>query len=93
MNRSSEVSTVGRIWLYVLALGLLAIGLFLAIGGAILISRGGSWYFLIAGAAIVTSAIQVARGRSTGAWIFLATLTGTALWALFDVGLDYWGLV
>lgn len=93
MNKSSELSTAGRVWLFALALILLAIGLFLAIGGAILISRGGSWYFLIAGAAIITSAIQVARRRSAGAWIFLATLAGTALWALFDVGLDYWGLV
>ncbi len=84
---------IGRIWLYVLALGLLAAGLFMLIGGAILITRGGSWYFVIAGVVITASAIQVARGRSAGAWLFLAAFAGTVLWALFDVGLDYWGLI
>lgn len=84
---------VGRLWLYALAAFLLAIGLFLAIGGIILITRGGSWYFLVAGVVIIASAIQVARGRSTGAWLFLATFVGTVLWALTDVGLDYWGLI
>lgn len=84
---------IGRLWLYFLALGLLAAGLFLAVGGAVLVARGGSWYFLIAGVVIVASAIQVARGRSAGAWLFLAAFAGTVLWALADVGLDYWGLV
>jgi quinate dehydrogenase (quinone) len=84
---------VGRLWLYALAAFLLAIGLFLAIGGIILITRDGSWYFLVAGVVIIASAIQVARGRSTGAWLFLATFVGTVLWALTDVGLDYWGLI
>lgn len=84
---------IGRVWLYVLALGLLAVGLFLAVGGAVLIMRGGSWYFLVAGAVIVASAIQIARGRRIGAWLFLAVFAGTVLWALIDVGLDYWGLI
>lgn len=83
----------GRLWLYALALGLAAIGLFMTIGGAVLIARGGSWYFLIAGLVITVSAIQVARARSSGAWLFLAAFAGTVLWALADVGLDYWGLI
>jgi quinate dehydrogenase (quinone) len=83
----------GRIWLYVLALILLAAGLFLSVGGAVLVARGGSWYFLIAGVVIVASAGLVARGRSAGAWLFLAVFVGTVLWALADVGLDYWGLI
>ncbi|MGB6103136.1 MAG: membrane-bound PQQ-dependent dehydrogenase, glucose/quinate/shikimate family [Pusillimonas sp.] len=82
-----------RFWLYALALGLLAAGLFLTIGGAVLIARGGSWYFLIAGLIITASAIQVARGRSVGAWLFLAVFVGTVAWALVEVGLNYWGLV
>ncbi len=84
---------IGRVWLYLLALGLLAAGLFLAIGGAVLVARGGSWYFVVAGAVIMASAIQMARGRSAGAWLFLAAYAGTVSWALVDVGLDYWGLI
>lgn len=84
---------ISRLWLYILSLVLLAAGLFLAIGGTILLTRGGSWYFVVAGVVIVASAIQVGRGRSTGAWLFLAAFIGTVLWALADVGLDYWGLI
>ena len=84
---------IARIWVYILALGLLAAGLFLTIGGAILLMRGGSWYFAAAGLLTLVSAIQLARGRSSGAWLFLATFAGTVAWALIDVGLDYWGLI
>ena len=89
----TNLSSGRRIWLLGLALGLLAAGLFLAIGGVILVARGGSWYFLIAGVAIVVSAVLIGCGRSSGAWLFLAAFAGTVLWALVDVGLDYWGLV
>lgn len=86
-------SGAARIWLYILGLGLAVAGVFLTVGGGVLIARGGSWYFLIAGAATTASAIQIARGRSNGAWLFLVTFLGTVLWALGEVGLDYWGLV
>src|SRR5690606_37428836 len=87
-------SCVGRLCTLVLALALLAAGLFLLIGGFVLVLRGGSWYFLVAGAFIVLSAFQVARGRVSGAWLFLAVFAGTVLWAIAEVGLDdYWGLV
>ncbi|WP_159915407.1 membrane-bound PQQ-dependent dehydrogenase, glucose/quinate/shikimate family [Pantoea sp. 18069] len=82
-----------RAWLYALALVLLAAGLFLTIGGAVLATRGGSWYFVLAGLVISASAVQVGRGRSSGAWLYLAALAGTVVWALADVGLDFWGLI
>lgn len=82
-----------RVWLYALALVLLAAGLFLTIGGAVLVQRGGSLYFLLAGLVITAAAVQVGRGRSSGAWLYLAALAGTVVWALADVGLDFWGLI
>lgn len=82
-----------RIWLWVLAAVLLAAGLFFVIGGARLISLGGSWYFLIAGIAINASAVQIARGRASGAALFGLVFLGTLLWALWEVGFDFWPLV
>ncbi|WP_206612618.1 membrane-bound PQQ-dependent dehydrogenase, glucose/quinate/shikimate family [Paenirhodobacter populi] len=86
-------SPVARIWLWLLAIVLLAAGLFFVIGGGRLITLGGSWYFLITGIAILAAAVQIARGRVSGAVIFGLTFVGTVLWSLAEVGLDYWGLV
>ena len=55
-----------RIWLWILALVLLAAGLFFVIGGAKLITLSGSWYFVVAGVALLASAVQIARGRVSG---------------------------
>lgn len=94
MSQSTHANLgIGRVWLYVLALALLLAGAFLAIGGAILIGRGGSWYFLIAGIGLVITAVLVARARSAGVWLALLVYGGTIVWSLVDVGLDYWGLI
>jgi quinate dehydrogenase (quinone) len=82
-----------RIWLWILALVLLAAGLFFVIGGAKLITLGGSRYFVVAGVALLASAVQIARGRVSGAVIFALTFLGTVLWALSEVGLEFWPLV
>ncbi|KFI32468.1 quinate dehydrogenase [Haematobacter missouriensis] len=85
--------TVARIWLWVLGGVLAAAGLFFIIGGGKLVTLGGSWYFLLAGVGLLLAAIQIVRGRPAGAWIFLATYAATVIWSLYDVGLDYWGLI
>lgn len=46
---SMKSGRLARLWRYLLALVLLAAGLFLAIGGARLVARGSSGYFLVAG--------------------------------------------
>lgn len=69
------------------------IGLILAIGGVRLVSLGGSWYYLIAGAAMVVSGVLYVRQRMLGAWIYLAVFIGTLLWTFAEVGTEYWGLV
>ena len=94
MEKQKSSSIGGwRAWLYALALVLLAAGLYFVIGGAMLATRGGSWYFLIAGVVFVAAAVQIARARASGAWLYLLALAGTTVWALFDVGLDFWGLI
>lgn len=81
------------IWSVLFGLVLLATGLFFAIGGGKLAALGGSWYFLIAGIVIVLSAIQFFRRKSTAVALFLAAFVGTLIWALAEVGLDFWPLV
>ncbi|WHU04968.1 glucose/quinate/shikimate family membrane-bound PQQ-dependent dehydrogenase [Sphingomonas sp. NIBR02145] len=86
-------SLLTRSWLVLLGLVLLAAGLFFAIGGARLVSLGGSFYFLLAGIALVASGVLIARRRSAGALVFGATFALTILWALWEVGLSFWPLI
>jgi quinate dehydrogenase (quinone) len=68
-------------------------GLFFAIGGAKLVSLHGSAYFLIAGVVIVVAAVQLFRAKWSAVVIYGAAFVGTLIWALIDVGLDFWPLV
>jgi quinate dehydrogenase (quinone) len=78
-----------------LALGALTflMGAFLAVGGAWLVTLGGSWYFVLAGIALGVSGFLIARRRPAGAWLFALTLVATAAWAVADAGLHFWPLV
>jgi quinoprotein glucose dehydrogenase len=69
------------------------IGLLLALPGAYLIALGGSWYYLLAGIAIVVSAVLLARGRRTGCYLYGITFAATVVWSLWEVGLDFWALI
>ncbi|MEF9966690.1 MAG: membrane-bound PQQ-dependent dehydrogenase, glucose/quinate/shikimate family [Comamonas sp.] len=82
-----------RLLLGVLGAVLAIAGLAFLVGGGKLISLGGSWYFLLAGLGLLLSGVQVLRGRRSGGWLYLATFAATVLWALAEVGLDYWSLV
>lgn len=82
-----------RIGLWVLGAVIAVAGLFFLIGGAKLISLGGSWYFVLAGLGLLASGVQLLRRRASGAWIYLITFALTVVWALAEVGLDYWSLI
>lgn len=69
------------------------IGAALALGGVWLISLGGSWYYLIAGAGIVLAGALVWRGSALGAQLYWLALAGTLLWGLSEVGADLWALM
>ncbi len=74
--------------------GLLAvIGAILLIGGIWLMIVGGSWYYGLAGAALVASGWYIIKGRALGAWIYIATFVVTVLWAFAESGLNGWALV
>ncbi|MBK7249864.1 MAG: membrane-bound PQQ-dependent dehydrogenase, glucose/quinate/shikimate family [Gammaproteobacteria bacterium] len=90
----------GRLTLVLRGLGLkalggllFAMGAWLALGGARLVSLGGSWYYLLSGLATLGSAVLLWRQRRLGLWVYLALLAATVVWALAEVGLDFWQLV
>ncbi|MFI0472545.1 glucose/quinate/shikimate family membrane-bound PQQ-dependent dehydrogenase [Halomonas sp. HMF6819] len=68
-------------------------GLALAVGGGKLLSLGGSAYYLIAGIAVLATGILLALRKGAALWLYAATLLGTLVWALWEVGLDWWPLV
>jgi quinate dehydrogenase (quinone) len=92
MNNSGAAA--GSKWLLA-GLGVLValIGLCLAGGGGYLIALGGSWYFLLMGLAMLASGLMIARRKPLGAWLYGVALVLTAIWAVWDAGLEYWPLV
>ncbi|ANF56475.1 membrane-bound PQQ-dependent dehydrogenase, glucose/quinate/shikimate family [Halotalea alkalilenta] len=66
------------------------VGVVLAAGGAWLAVVGGSWYYLIAGVALLISGVQLIRRRASGAWWYAAVLVGTLGWTAWESGLNYW---
>lgn len=69
------------------------VGLVLAAGGLWLVIVGGSPYYFVAGAALITTAILVIRRNAIGLWLYTATYVATIVWALWEVGLNGWALV
>ncbi|AKN94279.1 glucose dehydrogenase [Xanthomonas oryzae pv. oryzicola] len=81
-------------WLLVAyAVVIAVLGAVLAYEGGRLVAVGGSWYYLIAGIALFLAGVLLALGKRAGLWLFGATLAGTIAWALWEVGLDGWGLL
>ncbi|MBK81519.1 MAG: membrane-bound PQQ-dependent dehydrogenase, glucose/quinate/shikimate family [Gammaproteobacteria bacterium] len=77
----------------VLGVLLVILGLAPLAGGGMLLAAGGTWYYLAAGVALVAAGYFTFRGRTVGASIYGWLLLATVAWALFEVGLDGWGLV
>nr|WP_249330116.1 glucose dehydrogenase [Stutzerimonas balearica] len=68
-------------------------GLALAAGGLWLITLGGSWYYLLAGAGMLASGVLLFLQRLSGVWLYWLVFLGTVGWALWEVGLDPWALL
>ena len=80
-------------WPLVIGIVVGLLGLAMTIGGGWLIALGGSWYYLLAGLGLLVAALQLARGRRSGAWWYMAVLAATVLWTLWESGTDYWGWI
>ncbi|NYS79889.1 MULTISPECIES: glucose/quinate/shikimate family membrane-bound PQQ-dependent dehydrogenase [Halomonadaceae] len=88
-----HLRTHSRWPLLLLGLLLVAAGLALAIGGGKLLSVGGSAYYLITGIGVIASGVLLAIRRGAALWLYALILFATLVWALWEVGLDWWQLV
>jgi quinate dehydrogenase (quinone) len=79
--------------LRILGVVLAIIGLPLLWLGGQLITLGGSWYYGLAGLALVVSGILVFRRSLLGFWLFAALFVATVIWALAEGGFNFWPLV
>src|SRR5262252_1464392 len=78
-----------------LAIGavLALLGALLACGGIWLVARGGSWYYPIAGVAVVASGYLFARRHPAALYVYAAMLAATTIWSIVEVRFDWWQLV
>jgi quinate dehydrogenase (quinone) len=84
---------ITRIWLVLLGAVVMAAGLFFLAGGGYLLWLGGSWYFLTAGIVLIVAGLQIFGGRASGAALFGLVFLATGIWAIWEVGFQFWPLV
>jgi len=84
----------GRRWLvFVVAFLLGLAGLALVAGGFLLLTLGGSAYYLVAGLAMFISAVMLVLRSPWALLLYALLVVGTLAWAVAEIGLDWWQLV
>ncbi|MGP4843395.1 glucose/quinate/shikimate family membrane-bound PQQ-dependent dehydrogenase [Marinobacter sp. 1Y8] len=76
----------------IMAIIFVLMGVTLLAGGAWLITLGGSWYYAPAGIALVVTGCLVMRKRTSAQLIYALFLLFSAVWAIWESGLDWWPL-
>ena len=90
---AAGTGVVWRIAAIILPLFIGAFGLAMAIGGVWLIAVGGSWYYGLAGLGLLAAMRLLLRRRHAGQAVLAAVWGASLAWALWEVGLNGWGLV
>ncbi len=67
-------------------------GIVLIVGGIWLIAVDGSWYYALAGVALLATATLLFQRKASALWLYAALVLATLAWALWEVGLDWWPL-
>ena len=91
-NKATGASAPGwsRFVLWVLG-GVMALsGAGLAVGGVELAALGGSWYYVIAGLAMVLAGVLYILQRPVAALVLAALTIGTVIWAYGEAGTSFW---
>ncbi|HEX7709569.1 MAG TPA: membrane-bound PQQ-dependent dehydrogenase, glucose/quinate/shikimate family [Sphingomonadaceae bacterium] len=90
MQRTSVHRSV---WPAAMAVVLALCAAALAVGGIWLVTLGGSAYYVIAAVALAASGWLLWRRKPAALWVYAALLVGTMVWAIAEVGFDFWQLV
>lgn len=88
-QNTNDVSIAVRIVSFLLFI----VGIPLLVGGAYLLSLGGSWYYVIAGLGMTAAAYYLWQGKVVGVHLYLAIFVLTVVWALLESGFNFWPLV
>lgn len=67
-------------------------GLLLLGGGTYLVILGGSVYYVLGGGGMLIAALLLYRRSAHALTVYAAVLFGTLVWALWEVGFDWWQL-
>jgi len=95
MRRGLRVSRqAGRV-IYARIIGaiIFVYGLVLAAAGAVLLSYGGTVYYLAAGVGTGVAGFLTLHFRRSALIVYLAVFAGTAAWAISEAGLEFWLLM
>lgn len=87
------MTRIGTLTNWMFAVLLLLIGLALAIPGSFLVYLGGSPYYVVAGVTTFIVAVQMIRGKMSATKIYGWLLGLTAIWSLYEAGLDLFALL
>ncbi|HEX2528814.1 MAG TPA: glucose/quinate/shikimate family membrane-bound PQQ-dependent dehydrogenase [Geminicoccus sp.] len=87
MSVARRIGTIDVLWVIIAILGLSS-----AVAGIWLIALGGSWYYLGAGVAMLTTAYLLWRRRPAAPWVYALLTVGTLVWAIWEAGFDWWPL-
>src|SRR5471032_744245 len=72
---------------------LLLMGLALLAGGIKLSMLGGSLYYLLAGIGLAITGVLLIAARRAALGLYALVLFASTVWALWEIGLDWWQLV
>ncbi|WP_426234447.1 glucose/quinate/shikimate family membrane-bound PQQ-dependent dehydrogenase [Pseudomonas sp. TWP3-2] len=86
-------SSRSRLLPNLLGILLLLMGLAMLAGGIKLSMLGGSLYYLLAGIGIALTGILLLMRRRAALGLYAVVLFASTVWALWEVGLDWWQLV
>ncbi|KQN72476.1 glucose/quinate/shikimate family membrane-bound PQQ-dependent dehydrogenase [Devosia sp. Leaf64] len=78
--------------IFLTALLLALMGLALGGLGGWLVVLGGSWYYLITGIGFLITGYLLSRRKAEALWVYSAILVGSIIWAIWEVGFDWWQL-
>ncbi|WP_416262044.1 glucose/quinate/shikimate family membrane-bound PQQ-dependent dehydrogenase [Gibbsiella quercinecans] len=85
-------SSSSRVIRFLTVLFAILSGAYLLVGGIWLSAIGGSFYYIISGVLLLATALLIYRRSTRALALYALLLLGTMLWAVWEVGFDFWAL-